>query len=103
MNDLNSVPSAAKPDISILIPVYKAKKEVLECLHSIITSEFKGLSYEIVIADDAPDEFEIQALLRDVPCIKYIKNETNLGFLLNVNAAVEECSGELVQLAKNSR
>ena len=101
VDDLNSVPSTTKPDISILIPVYKAKKEVLECLHSIVSAEFKGLSYEIVIADDAPDESDIQALLRDIPCIKYIKNETNLGFLLNVNAAVEECSGEFIILTNS--
>jgi GT2 family glycosyltransferase len=98
LEKLKAFPASEKPDISILIPVYKAKKELIECIYSIYNSTLENLTFEIIIADDCVEDDEIQRLLADIPSIKYIKNDVNLGFLRNVNNAIEFVSAEVTLL-----
>jgi len=98
LEKLRAIEKSNTPDVSILIPVYKAKNELLECLQSITQSELEQLKLEIIIADDCPEDEEIFELLSGIDCIKYIKNSTNLGFLMNVNTAIEKVNGAVTLL-----
>lgn len=89
LQKLKSVNYISAPEVTLLIPVYKAKKELLECLNSIIYSDLDGISYNIIIADDCPEDSDLVSILSDIPCIQYIKNTENLGFLKNVNNAID--------------
>tara|TARA_R110002012_G_scaffold321971_2_gene552953 strand:- start:3569 stop:6271 length:2703 start_codon:yes stop_codon:yes gene_type:complete len=98
---LKTLSTSEKPVVSILIPVYGATKEVLECLQSLLDSNLKNYPFEIVIADDDPSNNDLSTIFTNIPCVNYIKNSENLGFLLNVNNAVEYCKGEYVILTNS--
>jgi len=90
------LPKSKNPDTSIVIPVYDALKEVIECLLSI--QKHIPDNIEVIIADDNSPDKRIEELLSQNKSIKYIKNKQNLGFLLNVNQAIAKAKGKYILL-----
>ena len=88
------------PMVSIIIPVFNNVKLTLECLSSIQLHTPPELSVEIIIADDASTD-ETQALLEPIANIKYIRNQQNLGFLLNCNNALDQVTGTFTVYLNN--
>ncbi|MCI3943869.1 glycosyltransferase [Pseudomonas syringae] len=88
------------PLVSIIIPVFNNVKLTLECLSSIRLHTSADLAVEILIADDASTD-ETQVLLQSVSNIKYIRNEQNLGFLLNCNNALSQVTGTFTVYLNN--
>lgn len=65
--------------VSVIIVNYKVKKELFECINSIIKSSSK-ISYEIIVVDnDVENEIE-KDLLNKFPKVKYIKSPENIGY-----------------------
>jgi len=89
----------ASPRVSILIPAYNEAKYTVECIASIVASAPKA-SYEVVVADDASTEATARALQR-IRNVKYVRQQTNVGFLRNCNAAVRHCTGQYLLLLNN--
>ncbi|MEE4693639.1 glycoside hydrolase family 99-like domain-containing protein [Pseudomonas alliivorans] len=92
--------STSAPVVSIIIPVFNNVKLTLECLSSILLHTPAGLPIEIIIADDASTD-ETQLLLESIAHIKYIRNEQNLGFLLNCNNALSQVTGTFTVYLNN--
>jgi GT2 family glycosyltransferase len=90
----------AEPLASIIIPVFNNVKLTLECLSSIHQHTPADLAVEIIIADDASTD-ETRTLLQSVANIKYIRNEENLGFLLNCNNALSQVTGAFTVYLNN--
>ena len=84
------------PEVSILIPVYNAVRELAECLASIY--EHVKCSFEIVIADDCSTDKRIFEAFHNHSSVNYLRNQRNLGFLMNVNNAVSHCKGNYILL-----
>ena len=85
------------PFISICIPAYKRPENVDRLLHSISIQTFKN--YEIIIADDSPDN-SIAPLLQKYSYlpIVYYKNTPALGTPANWNFAISQAKGEWIKL-----
>lgn len=82
------------PKVSVLIPVYKTKKEHLkEAIQSILDQTFSD--FELLILDDAPDDNR-EDLVRSYSDnrIKYSKNEQNLGISRSRNKLIKMAQGE---------
>ncbi|MDU8459091.1 MULTISPECIES: glycoside hydrolase family 99-like domain-containing protein [Pseudomonas syringae group] len=88
------------PLVSVIIPVFNNVKLTLECLSSIHQHTPADIAVEIIIADDASTD-ETQTLLQSVSSIKYIRNEQNLGFLLNCNNALDQVTGTFTVYLNN--
>ncbi len=88
------------PTVSIIIPVFNNAKLTLECLLTILKHTDEHISYEVIVADDASTD-ETRELLQKVKNIKVICNEKNLGFLRNVNKALNAVFGDYVVLLNN--
>nr|WP_250548113.1 glycoside hydrolase family 99-like domain-containing protein [Pseudomonas congelans] len=88
------------PLVSVIIPVFNNVKLTLECLSSIRQHTPADIAVEILIADDASTD-ETQTLLQSVSNIKYIRNEQNLGFLLNCNNALDQVTGTFTVYLNN--
>ncbi|MEJ0075831.1 MAG: glycoside hydrolase family 99-like domain-containing protein [Alphaproteobacteria bacterium] len=82
----------AQPTVSVVLPVFNMVGIALECLASLQRFGHE-VDYEVIIADDAskPDQSE---LLSRVQGATYIRNEKNLGFLLNCNKAARSARGK---------
>lgn len=85
------------PDISIIIPMYGQIHFVLSCIDSIVRHK-NNYSIEIIVADDTSPDEKNAALLKNIPYIKYIRNNKNMGFLDNCNEAARKASGNYIVL-----
>jgi GT2 family glycosyltransferase len=94
-----ALPKHERPKVSILIPTYNEIDYTVDCIASILKSEPRA-SYEVVIADDcSPDPSA--AALSQIANIIFIRQEKNLGFLRNCNAAFAHCQGTYLLLLNN--
>ncbi|TKI69922.1 glycosyltransferase [Sulfurimonas crateris] len=79
------------PKVSIVIPVYNQWQYTYKCLKSILLHT-RDIEYEIIIADDVSADETV--LINDiVKNIIVVRNEKNLGFLLNCNNAARKATG----------
>ncbi|MGE0800689.1 MAG: glycoside hydrolase family 99-like domain-containing protein [Lautropia sp.] len=93
------VPKAA-PAVSIIVPVYGQTKLTLECLASIANATGGFDDYEVIVADDASVDPEIELLGR-VANLRIVRQPTNLGFLRNCNAASRAARGRFLVFLNN--
>ena len=85
-----------KNRISVIIPTYNRKMQLMECINSILSQDYKN--FEIIIVDDcSSDETEeyLSRVLVDSR-LKYIKNTTNSGPGYSRRAGFREATGEFV-------
>lgn len=84
-----------KPQVSVLVPVYKPRPEYLrECIESILSQTFKD--FELLLLDDCPADQTAEQLIRgyDDPRIKYVRNQVNLGISASRNKLIDMAQGE---------
>lgn len=85
--------------VSIVIPVYNQYQLTKDLLFSIL-QETKNISYEIIIADDNSTD-ETKNIEQNIKNIITVHNPENLGFLKNVNNAVNFANGKYIMLLNN--
>lgn len=88
-----------EPLVSIIIPVYNQFDYTYRCLRSIL-SHCTTYAYEVIVADDVSRDLTT-AIGEYVRNITVIRNERNLGFLLNCNRAAERARGKYILLLNN--
>jgi GT2 family glycosyltransferase/glycosyltransferase involved in cell wall biosynthesis len=87
------------PLVSIIIPVFNQWNFTYNCLSSILKYT-SSTDYEIIVADDVSSDKTIN-ILKYVKNITVIRNETNLGFLRNINNAASFARGKYLYLLNN--
>ncbi|MES1147360.1 MAG: glycosyltransferase family 2 protein, partial [bacterium] len=86
------------PLVSVVIPFYNHVEVTLACLASFARNDPK-VSYEVIVIDDAsPEDVSRVAAVK---WIKYVRNETNLGFLRTCNAAAKIATGKYICFLNN--
>ncbi len=89
---------AINPQISVCIPAYNRPEVLSPLLDSILSQDFTH--FEVVICEDnSPRRAEIATIARKYaekfPChIRYLENETNLGYDGNLRKLITLASGE---------
>jgi GT2 family glycosyltransferase len=94
-----NTPSSQNPKVSIIIPVHNHRKKTLKCLLSILTLTDR-VSYEIIIADDASEDFSPSAF-SELKSIKHVRHQTPIGFFKNCNAASKQARGDYLVILNN--
>ena len=90
---------SGNPLVSIVIPVYNQFEYTYACLRS-IHNNCHNIDYEIIIADDCSSD-ETVSIDRYVKNLHVVRNERNLGFLLNCNHAAQKARGEFIVFLNN--
>lgn len=88
-----------RPTASIVIPVYNNLAYTLDCLRSIAASG-DSTSCEVIVVDDASTDGTREAL-RDVPGLRYQRNEINSGFIRTCNTGAALARGQFLVLLNN--
>jgi GT2 family glycosyltransferase/ubiquinone/menaquinone biosynthesis C-methylase UbiE len=96
---IRSLPYFEHPVVSIIIPVYNAWIMNEKCITSIINNT-TDVSYEVILADDQSTD-PTKNISRYFQNILHIRNDRNLGFLLNVNNAASHARGKYIHLLNN--
>ena len=85
------------PVVTIVIPVYGQLPFVLGCLDS-LAQHISQYSVEIIVCDDASPAASETERLRAIPWIRYLRRESNGGFIDACNWAAEQARGSYVVL-----
>ncbi len=93
------LPQSATPEFSLTVPVYGQHLLTFTCLSSIADTCAEHDIEVIVIDDCSPSPAQTE--LAKVEGVKFIRNETNLGFLRSCNRAVEAARGEYIVILNN--
>ena len=87
------------PLVSILIPVYNHLDLTLNCLSSLAQAN-SDVQFEILVGDDNSSD-STPRVLQSVEGIRVFSNDTNLGFLRNVNSLAAHARGKYLILLNN--
>lgn len=80
-------------DFSIVIVNYQSRELTCACLDSLTSSDWQGLSYEIIVVDNHSDP-ELGALLaKRYPDVRFIAAPSNLGMGAGNNLGLTEARG----------
>ncbi|HUI30864.1 MAG TPA: glycosyltransferase [Candidatus Acidoferrales bacterium] len=98
-------PNAETPaaSVSVIVLAYNKLEFTGRCIQSILSRVHYG-NYEIIVVDNASTDGTREFMLnlsRKVGNLKYVRNETNVGFVGGCNVGVEHASGEYVLLLNN--
>lgn len=93
-------PKEIKIKTTVIIPIYNAYNEVIDCIDSVINSvEIKNT--EILLINDCSTDIRIKKLLDKYINIKNISiyhNNINLGYTININKAIKLSKGKDIVL-----
>ena len=92
------LPHSEKPDISVLLVLFNRAELTLACLRSLAENHSEGI--EIIIVDNASSD-DTPRLLDRLRGARVIRNSENRNFLLSVNQATREASGEYLLILNN--
>lgn len=84
-------------EVSIIIINFNTFKLTYNCIQSVIVHTF-GITYEIILIDNASKECNADLFKEQFPQIKLIKSEQNLGFAGGNNLGLNHASGEYILL-----
>jgi GT2 family glycosyltransferase/glycosyltransferase involved in cell wall biosynthesis len=96
---LDTCPLDVVPLVTIVIPVYGQHLYTYNCLRS-LQENTKLERVEVIVADDASPE-PAEAALKAVQGVRWIRHDSNLGFVGNCNAAAADARGQYLLLLNN--
>lgn len=93
-------PVASSPDVSIIIPAYNQISYTLACIESVFASN-PHASFEILVGDDQSTDGTQAAANVPIEHVRWVRHETNQGFVGNCNLTAEQARGRHVLMLNN--
>src|SRR5581483_529222 len=88
-----------RPEASIIIPAHNHIQLTLECLVS-VSRYSEHIDYEVVVIDDGSTD-DTAVLLNHIRGIRYLHNDTSLGFTRSCNLAAAAAHGKYLIFLNN--
>jgi GT2 family glycosyltransferase len=85
------------PEVSIIVVSYGTRDMTLACLDSIVR-ETVGLSYEVIVVDNASTDGSAEAIATRFPDFRLLAETENLGFAAANNFAARHANGKYILL-----
>jgi|ERR1035437_456258 GT2 family glycosyltransferase len=85
--------------VSVVLLNWNGIKYVEKCVKSVIDQVYENI--EFIIVDNASTDGSIQKLQEKYPSLRYIQNESNLGFAKGMNQGIEISKGDYILLLNN--
>ena len=81
--------------ISVVIPTYNRKKQLPECIRSVLAQTYRNI--EVLVVDDASTD-GTEELFHEIedPRLHYLRYETNRGACYARNYGAKRAKGELI-------
>ncbi|MGQ9804889.1 MAG: glycosyltransferase family 2 protein [Chlorobiales bacterium] len=86
--------------VSVIIANWNGEAIIEACLHSIF-EQTKGVSFEVMVVDDASTDKSVELIRAKFPQVRLIENEQNLGYAATNNRALPIARGEYLFLLNN--
>ncbi len=85
-------------DLSVVIVSYNTRDLLRGCLDSVLASLGGGLTYEVIVVDNASADGSAAMIREGFPQVRLLANPQNRGFAASNNQAIQESSGRYVIL-----
>ncbi len=86
--------------ISVIIPNYNYAQYIMQCLQSMLDSDFDTDKMEIIVVDDASTDNSVEVVEEMMKNSRFpfrlLRNETNLGLILSRNRGIAYARGEFL-------
>src|SRR5262249_1448605 len=92
------LPQSDNPELSVILILYNRAELTLACLRSLAENFLQRM--EIIVVDNASQD-ETPHLLDHLRGVKIIRNKENRNFLLGVNQAARQATGEYLLILNN--
>lgn len=86
-----------RPEFSIILVNWNTRELLLQCIRSII-ADCEGIDIEIIVSDNASIDGSADAVQKEYPQVKVLRNQENLGFAKGNNVAIRICTGNYICL-----
>ncbi len=86
-----------KLDLSIIIVSFNTCDVLLDCLASVY-ARTEGMSYEVIVVDNASGDGSADAVVEKFPDLRVIRNDVNRGFSAANNQGIRASTGRWVAL-----
>ena len=93
------IPASEAPRVSVVIPTYGQDLHTFTCLRA-LALEAAHVPLEIIVMDDCAPEPAADAL-DPVTGVRFVRNDTNLGFIRNCNRGAKLVRGEYILFLNN--
>ena len=94
-----ALPKIIDPRVSIVIPAHNKFELTYHCLASLILADNKT-TFEVIVVDDKSSD-DTQNVYNIVHNVRYVRNETNLGFLLSCGEGASASKGDYIVFLNN--
>ena len=87
------------PDVSVIVCAYNHEKWIERCLRSLNHQQNIGQDeYEIIVINDGSEDGTAEVLenLSEIPNLRIIENETNMGLPYSLNKAIKAAKGRYI-------
>lgn len=84
-------------DVSVVVLNWKVKDLLRRCLASVYR-ETKGVSFEVMVADNASNDGSVEMVMKEFPRAELTVHTRNLGFAAGNNPLIARAQGEFVIL-----
>lgn len=86
--------SSSSPLVSIIILNYNANQLIVDCVDSVLKSNYKN--FEIILVDNASTDGSHKECKKKFDAIKLIENNENLGYCEGNNVGLREAKGQFI-------
>ena len=93
-------PENPAPRVSIVVPAYNQVAFTLACIESVFRSA-PSASFEILVGDDKSSDGTVAASKVDIPNVRWIRHDPNLGFVRNCNETARSARGSILVFLNN--
>lgn len=95
--------TAGDPRVGVVVLNWNAAWLTARCIRALLATEYPADRLDIVVADNASIDGSLERLRHDLPGVRYLANEANLGFAEGCNRAVRALAPDvdIVALVNN--
>lgn len=94
---MSGIQNSPAPVVSVIVVNWNTLRMTLDCLRS-IEADCAGLEHEIIVVDNASSDGSPQAIADEMPRVRLIRNEKNLGFARANNQGIAAARGKYLAL-----
>ncbi len=84
-------------ELSIIIVNFNTKELLQDCLQSVFKTA-KGINFEVIVVDNGSSDGSNEIIREKFSQVRFIKNETNLGFAKANNMGIRQAQGNYILL-----